>query len=114
MKVKQLLLLVTIVLFSCKQTPKQEEGGFVLKGQLVGMTSCSVIVKDFKNEKTDTIKIFNGTVTITGNYPEPTMLNLIIENVTSLLPVFAENEKFELKGDRNKPNAIVKCVIIKF
>jgi peroxiredoxin len=90
--------------FSC--APKEKENGFVLKGNITGLTTGKAILKklDLVSNTTvvlDTVVLEDGTFSIEGTVDQPYPHSLVI-NDSLRVNFFLENTKMEIDIDMNE------------
>ena len=102
-----ILFSTALMLFACGSKTEQKSK-FVLAGTLEDVQEANLIFRG--SSKADTIKVTNGTFTITGDYPTTRRVSLIFTNdtVRKYLQFFVENTTMTLTG---KATELEKAVI---
>jgi thiol-disulfide isomerase/thioredoxin len=94
------LLLVAVPFFAFSQSTQK---GYEINGNITGYPDGTSV--SFLNQQTNTLEkqttIEKGSFTIKGNLAEPSFIILVFGEQPPAIPMFIDNSKVLIKGDRN-------------
>lgn len=104
MKKVLLLLLLSILVISCKSDPKDENGGYTISGTAPGVVNgIRAYLKTVDSQQREIIQdsaiIVDEKFTIKGEIDSPQLWHLTINSVRGSLPMIIENKKYTISVD---------------
>ena len=109
---KYFILLSLVILSGTSQAQQAKQTGFHLEGKLKGLEEKSWVVMTDANRPTDTLSraiVKEGAFILTGQLPEPNLVNLNFVSAKKKTALFIGNETVTITGDLNNlPAAQVK------
>lgn len=107
---KLLFLFLSIPFFGISQTNDSKLlKGFEISGTVTGYENGTPVsfIDDRTGQPVQQATIENGKFVITGKVDQPTFKTLVFNNQQPVIPLFVENAKILVKGDKNTINQLV-------
>ena len=100
MKIRPINYLFVILITFIAMAGCQQKQTFILTGQLEGITNGKAIMTQFTddNQEPDTVIITDGKFVLEGNFPEPTHVELMVEDHDIPKYFYVENAVMTLTG----------------